>query len=76
MLLLHHYLLFINEIENLPRKVRRWSRDPFCHDTEAIQLATALAIAAYYVLNDNIYQGPTLFTVLNERIVSLGPLQF
>lgn len=24
----------------------------------------------YYILNDNVYQGPTLYTVLNERMVS------
>lgn len=27
----------------------------------------------YYILNDNIYQGPSLYTVINERLVSPRP---
>lgn len=29
----------------------------------------ATPTAVYYILNDNIYQGPSLYTVINERLV-------
>jgi hypothetical protein len=29
----------------------------------------AKTIAVYYVLNDNVYQAPTLYSVINERVV-------
>lgn len=34
-------------------------------------LIPATTTAAYYILNDNIYQGPSLYTVINERVVRL-----
>lgn len=34
-------------------------------------LPKATTLAAYYILNDNVYQSPSLYSVVNERVVRL-----
>lgn len=39
-------------------------------DAGILQFTPVTTTGMYYVLNDNIYQSPSLYTVINERIVS------
>ncbi|KAM0788642.1 hypothetical protein ACM66B_006112 [Microbotryomycetes sp. NB124-2] len=40
------------------------------HKRDRVSPTEATPIAAYYVLNDSVYQGPSLHTVINERILT------
>lgn len=39
-------------------------------------LCTATPTAVYYILNDNVYQSSSLYSVINERLVRPPPLPF
>ncbi|KAM0747270.1 MED6-domain-containing protein [Meredithblackwellia eburnea MCA 4105] len=46
------------------------------HKRDRVSPTEAETISVYYILNDNVYQGPTLYSVINERVVtSLHSLQ-
>ncbi|KAL8276325.1 hypothetical protein RQP46_011291 [Phenoliferia psychrophenolica] len=40
------------------------------HKRDRTSPTEAETTAVYYILNDNVYQGPTLYTVVNERILT------
>ncbi|ORY55555.1 MED6 mediator sub complex component-domain-containing protein [Leucosporidium creatinivorum] len=40
------------------------------HKRDRTSPTEATTTAAYYILNDNIYQGPSLYTVINERVLT------